>query len=66
MKQLLTSIALLLLVMAASAQPLLREDNIEEILSCMSLEEKAAILVGGGKEFPGRQKGLPPDTSLIN
>ena len=59
MKQLLTSIALLLLVMAASAQPLLREDNIEEILSCMSLEEKAAILVGGGKEFPGRQKGLP-------
>ena len=25
----------------------------------MSLEEKAAILVGGGKEFPGRHKGLP-------
>ena len=59
MKHLLTSIILFLFALVASAQPLLREDNIEEILSCMSLEEKAAILVGGGKEFPGRYKGLP-------
>lgn len=44
---------------SAAAQPLLRPDNIDEVLSAMSLEEKVALLVGGGKEFPGRAKGLP-------
>ena len=44
---------------AASAQPQLRPDNIDEILAAMSLEEKAVLLVGGGnRTFGAGENGI--------
>ena len=44
---------------AASAQPQLRPDIIDEILAAMSLEEKAVLLVGGGnRTFGAGENGI--------
>lgn len=56
---LLPGVVSLLMAASVDAQPVLRPDNIDVVLQEMTLQEKASLLVGGGKEFPGRKKGLP-------
>lgn len=57
MKHILSTMLFALATLIATAQPYLRHDNLDEVLSAMTLEEKAGLLVGGGKEF--RIKGVP-------
>lgn len=42
-----------------SAQPILREDNIPEVLGAMTTEEKACLVVGFNSGCPGYDPGLP-------
>ena len=48
MKKTLFLMTAALCTVAASAQPQLRSDNIDEIMKAMTLEEKATLLVGSG------------------
>jgi len=48
MKKIFLIMTAVLCTLSLSAQPKLRADNIDEILKAMTLEEKAALLVGGG------------------
>ena len=48
MKKTLILMTAALCTVAASAQPQLRSDNIDEIMKAMTLEEKATLLVGSG------------------
>ncbi|MBQ9399190.1 MAG: glycoside hydrolase family 3 C-terminal domain-containing protein [Bacteroidales bacterium] len=48
-KTVLTMMSVLALAAAASAQPALRQDNIEDVIKAMTLEEKATLLVGGAR-----------------
>ena len=48
MKKLLTIILLSAITLAATAQPKLNKDNIDEVLAAMTLEEKATLVVGSG------------------
>ena len=57
MKYILLALILCLQALPSNAQPLLRQDNIDEVVSSMTLQEKLAVIVGGGQDF--RVKGLP-------
>ena len=56
----------LLMTVSATAQPRLRADNIDEVLQAMTLEEKAALLVGTSSDnvVPGLAGGTRPIARL--
>ena len=70
----LTSIILSAVLAATpilSEGPVLREDNIKEVISAMTLEEKCILLVGGNaaKAFDGignSEKGVPGAAGTVN
>ena len=49
MKKILLLAAALLTAVGAFAQPKLTKDNIDEVIKAMTLQEKATLLVGGGR-----------------
>ena len=56
----------LLTTTTMTAQPKLRADNIDEVLSAMTLEEKAQLLVGGGNDsFVGSGAMLGHQKKLV-
>lgn len=66
MKKLMMAFAALTLAAMASAQPQLRPDNIDDVLSAMTLEEKAVLLVGGGnRTFGAGENGIIGSTESL-
>ena len=54
-----------------AATPILKENNIKEVISAMTLEEKCILLVGGNaaKAFDGignSEKGVPGAAGTVN
>ena len=65
-KVLITGLMALLTTTTMTAQPKLRADNIDEVLSAMTLEEKAQLLVGGGNDsFVGSGAMLGHQKKLV-
>ncbi len=65
-KPFITGAVLLLTSATMTAQPKLRADNIDEVLSAMTLEEKAQLLVGGGNDaFVGSGAMLGHQKKLV-
>lgn len=66
MKRILMTFAMSVsLLTGLSAQPQLREDNIDEILGALTLEEKAALMVGSGWGSMAAGAMTASDASLV-
>lgn len=64
MKRIIVAVLLLgLVAVSLMAQPKLRKDNIDEVISAMTLEEKVTLLVGGSRAI--NIDGVPSGTSNL-